>query len=72
VLLVLEDAGPPLPEAARVHLFDTEEGIFAPSSLLEGLASQSLLRQFGAMLQAQARREGGLTLTVEWKVAPGN
>jgi signal transduction histidine kinase len=72
VLLVLEDAGPPLPETALVHLFDMEEGIFAPSSLLEGLASQSLLRQFGATLQAQARREGGLTLTVEWKVAPGS
>jgi signal transduction histidine kinase len=72
VLLVLEDAGPPVPETALVHLFDTEEGIFAPSSLLEGLASRSLLRQFGATLQAQARREGGLTWTVEWKAAPGS
>jgi signal transduction histidine kinase len=66
-LLAVEDAGPAVPEPVAEHLFAEAEGLLDQPRLLERLAGQSLLHQFGATLQAQARAEGGVTLTVEWQ-----
>jgi signal transduction histidine kinase len=66
VLFTVADAGPAVPEPVLDQLFHEAEGLLDPRRVLERLAGQSLLRQFGATLQAQARAEGGVMVTVEW------
>jgi hypothetical protein len=67
--LILEDAGPDVPDVERTDLFDAEAGVFPDADPLQRQALQSLLHLFGAALTAAPREGGGLVLTVEWSSA---
>jgi signal transduction histidine kinase len=70
VMLSVSDGGPPIPEPVMDSLFNPKEGLFEQSTALQGWATRSRLRQFGARLHAESRPEGGMTFTVEWSGEP--
>jgi hypothetical protein len=64
--LLLQDAGPAVPEGDLGKPFDGEDGVFAGADPLERLAAPALLKETGGKLLVRNRPEGGVTVQVDW------